>query len=176
MKRHGCKAVQYSDQYHCPQCGLTWDVNDPEPPACQPLSTSRPGYVDPATSRVAIEVARIYAYPNPDDITTYRYRDALYDTDPWSIVELDKMGDGSYAVESNNGRNCIHVGPDFVLFVSAKDYLKIRSNEQFSGDVIEKVMVKYGAEFRARFKSLMVCPHDQLHVARQQLLDLFEGE
>ena len=32
---HVCKAVQYSDQMVCHACGLYWDVNDPEPPACQ---------------------------------------------------------------------------------------------------------------------------------------------
>lgn len=29
-----CKARQYSDQMACSECGLSWDVNDPEPPAC----------------------------------------------------------------------------------------------------------------------------------------------
>lgn len=29
-----CKARQYSDQMMCGQCGLTWDMNDPEPPTC----------------------------------------------------------------------------------------------------------------------------------------------
>lgn len=29
-----CKAKQYSDQYVCDQCGLVWDMNDPEPPRC----------------------------------------------------------------------------------------------------------------------------------------------
>lgn len=29
-----CKAIQYSDEMHCAPCGLRWDVNDPEPPAC----------------------------------------------------------------------------------------------------------------------------------------------
>lgn len=28
-----CKARQYSDQMLC-ECGLAWDVNDPEPPEC----------------------------------------------------------------------------------------------------------------------------------------------
>lgn len=32
---HACKAVQYSDQMVCHACGLYWDVNDPDPPACQ---------------------------------------------------------------------------------------------------------------------------------------------
>ena len=25
---------QYSDQLYCSNCGKTWDVNDPYPPAC----------------------------------------------------------------------------------------------------------------------------------------------
>lgn len=29
-----CEAKQYSDQMCCGRCGLTWDVNDPEPPKC----------------------------------------------------------------------------------------------------------------------------------------------
>lgn len=29
-----CKARQYSDQMYCGECGLTWDVSDPEPPEC----------------------------------------------------------------------------------------------------------------------------------------------
>lgn len=33
-RQPGCRAVQYSDQMHCPDCDLTWDMNDPEPPPC----------------------------------------------------------------------------------------------------------------------------------------------
>lgn len=29
-----CKARRYSDQMMC-ECGLAWDMNDPEPPACR---------------------------------------------------------------------------------------------------------------------------------------------
>lgn len=29
-----CQARQYSDQMQCGACGLQWDINDPEPPAC----------------------------------------------------------------------------------------------------------------------------------------------
>lgn len=29
-----CKAIQHSDQMNC-VCGNTWDVNDPNPPACK---------------------------------------------------------------------------------------------------------------------------------------------
>jgi len=34
-KRPVCKAMQYCDQMVCHACGLAWDVNDPEPPACR---------------------------------------------------------------------------------------------------------------------------------------------
>lgn len=29
------RARQYSDQYHCADCGKQWDVNDPDPPECR---------------------------------------------------------------------------------------------------------------------------------------------
>lgn len=32
-----CLARQESDQFVCRKCGLAWDVNDPEPPACPTL-------------------------------------------------------------------------------------------------------------------------------------------
>ncbi len=32
-----CKARRYSDQMICHHCGLTWDVLDPEKPACELL-------------------------------------------------------------------------------------------------------------------------------------------
>lgn len=50
-----CKARQYSDQMLCGQCGLGWDVNDPDPPECgvarrerevRELSREKPG-LDP---------------------------------------------------------------------------------------------------------------------------------
>ena len=37
MKRTGCQARQVSDQMSCPACGLVWDMNDPDPPACQTI-------------------------------------------------------------------------------------------------------------------------------------------
>lgn len=30
-----CLARQHSDQMMCAACGLAWDVNDPDPPACR---------------------------------------------------------------------------------------------------------------------------------------------
>jgi len=32
--RTGCSARQQSDQMTCDRCGLVWDMNDPDPPAC----------------------------------------------------------------------------------------------------------------------------------------------
>lgn len=34
-KISGCEAKQYSDQMICGACGLSWDVNDQEPPDCK---------------------------------------------------------------------------------------------------------------------------------------------
>lgn len=36
-----CQARQYFDQMSCTQCGLLWDVSDPEPPECKPQETNR---------------------------------------------------------------------------------------------------------------------------------------
>lgn len=32
-----CKAIQYSDQMVCDRCQLKWDVNDIDPPKCEPF-------------------------------------------------------------------------------------------------------------------------------------------
>lgn len=40
MMNSNCKARQYSDQMICGTCGLAWDVNDPEPPKCNPVKPS----------------------------------------------------------------------------------------------------------------------------------------
>ena len=32
-----CYAQQCGDEMLCGRCGLTWDVGDPEPPACSPV-------------------------------------------------------------------------------------------------------------------------------------------
>lgn len=37
-----CKAIQYSDMMHCADCRLAWDVNDPEPPPCDPKKEDPP--------------------------------------------------------------------------------------------------------------------------------------
>lgn len=33
--QRSCLARQHSDQMMCAACGLAWDVNDPDPPACR---------------------------------------------------------------------------------------------------------------------------------------------
>lgn len=35
VNRSQCKARQMSDQMYC-ECGRSWDVNDPDPPECEP--------------------------------------------------------------------------------------------------------------------------------------------
>ena len=41
-KRPGCQARQQSDQMYCAKCGLVWDMNDPDPPECQPKPAKKP--------------------------------------------------------------------------------------------------------------------------------------
>lgn len=50
--RTGCEAVQYSDQMQCARCGLSYDVNDPDPPDCQrpvPRTVHKTASVGPTT-------------------------------------------------------------------------------------------------------------------------------
>jgi hypothetical protein len=56
-----CVAYQASDEMKCP-CGLTWDVNDPDPPRCRRQRHVEPGRV-PAQVRRAIEVERRVSPP-----------------------------------------------------------------------------------------------------------------
>lgn len=44
-----CEVRQYSDMMQCPRCGLAWDANDPEPPACRKEYT--PDQPTPYSSR-----------------------------------------------------------------------------------------------------------------------------
>lgn len=36
-----CRARRENDQLVCRQCGLAWDVNDPDPPACREPPSKR---------------------------------------------------------------------------------------------------------------------------------------
>lgn len=38
-----CEAVQFSDQMRCDRCGLSYDVNDPDPPDCKKPVTVHKG-------------------------------------------------------------------------------------------------------------------------------------
>lgn len=40
-RRPRCEARQYSDQMMCDRCALVWDMNDPEPPECEPFPLRR---------------------------------------------------------------------------------------------------------------------------------------
>lgn len=46
-----CKARQFSDEMICGECGLTWDVNDPEPPLCP---AERPKETDPRQGKLPL--------------------------------------------------------------------------------------------------------------------------
>lgn len=67
MGRPGCNALQYSDQMFCQTCGLTWDVNDPDEPACRPpveptvkpnVNTDRKSFVERTLNRYGYEKTR----------------------------------------------------------------------------------------------------------------------
>lgn len=50
-----CAARQFSDQMQCAPCRLTWDTNDPDPPACGRLVPEAPPtapYLDPPAPRL----------------------------------------------------------------------------------------------------------------------------
>lgn len=78
-----CKARQYNDQMLC-RCGLAWDVNDPEPPAC-PCEEQQPcnsiSSTQPALSTGSRPVTAQPAFCNPpsNDVSS---RMVSYRTDP----------------------------------------------------------------------------------------------
>lgn len=39
--RNGCQAIQYGDQMQCGRCGLSYDVNDEDPPECKQPAAGR---------------------------------------------------------------------------------------------------------------------------------------
>ena len=44
-----CAARQGADQQiHCARCGYTWDIDDPEPPACRPEPVPKPKVKKPS--------------------------------------------------------------------------------------------------------------------------------
>lgn len=77
---HECLARQYGDQMICAACGLNWDTNDPEPPACRKVdrrskkareakegleaamehAKERRGLPDELPDHVAMEMAKAY--------------------------------------------------------------------------------------------------------------------
>lgn len=44
-----CKARQQSDMtYHCKECHLSWDMDDPDPPSCKPVKLLSPEEISTA--------------------------------------------------------------------------------------------------------------------------------
>jgi len=52
-----CKARRYNDQMQCNECSLYWDVDDPEPPECNP-GKGQGVKLKSFTGRAAIDSAR----------------------------------------------------------------------------------------------------------------------
>lgn len=47
-RQKNCAARQGADQQmHCARCGFTWDIDDPEPPACLDKPAPRPKVTKP---------------------------------------------------------------------------------------------------------------------------------
>ena len=59
-----CVARQHSDQMICHQCGLVWDVNDPDRPVCDPP-------VEDCTKRMAEVTGYFAANPPANDNTEW---------------------------------------------------------------------------------------------------------
>ena len=53
-----CKARQYSDTMICGPCGLQWDVNDIDPPQCQPKNKPKVEHYKPPVILTPEERAR----------------------------------------------------------------------------------------------------------------------
>ncbi len=54
-----CKAKRYSDQMICDACGLQWDINDIDPPECNPVKISARKAVD-AKKQIADIRSRLF--------------------------------------------------------------------------------------------------------------------
>lgn len=47
-----CFAKQFNDMNHCDICSKTWNVNDPNPPACEPQLGDLINYVQILQDRI----------------------------------------------------------------------------------------------------------------------------
>ena len=57
-----CQARQYGDQMCCGKCGLTWDVNDPEPPECRKEGEGRRAYLAAVKAMGLLGVLSVAAF------------------------------------------------------------------------------------------------------------------
>ena len=69
MKRpHECQARQYGDQMICAACGLNWDTNDPEPPACHKVDRRTKKAKEAAAGLDAAKTRKALPHELPDDV------------------------------------------------------------------------------------------------------------
>ena len=70
MKRpHECQARHYGDQMICAACGLNWDTNDPEPPACRKVDRRTKKAKEAAAGLdAAMTHAKALPHKLPDDV------------------------------------------------------------------------------------------------------------
>ena len=70
-KRHDCQAHQYGDQMICAACGLNWDTNDPEPPACRKnikRAVARVAKIEEQTAPLKTKKAPAFPHELPADV------------------------------------------------------------------------------------------------------------
>lgn len=60
-----CGSRRENDQLVCRQCGLAWDVNDPDPPACRMPPTETPKAREPKLSKRQQAHARAVRHLGP---------------------------------------------------------------------------------------------------------------
>lgn len=81
--RTGCKARQYADQMQCGRCGLAWDMNDPDSPACRDTGRKT---IDGLLSTLAPQ--RV----NPVRAHLYRVGQQIKVDDKWVLVTCRSWG------------------------------------------------------------------------------------
>lgn len=95
MKRQpsACKARQHSDQMSC-QCGLAWDMNDPDPPPCregvvarQELTAMRVTLAEPSRWALKKKHLLILAETPLRWLPAYGVRGGLYQIEWQSLPE-----------------------------------------------------------------------------------------
>lgn len=61
-RKHQCQARQFGDQMSCGACGITWDTNDPDPPACHNVDRRTKRFKDAAAFE-RVEATKVKGLP-----------------------------------------------------------------------------------------------------------------